>query len=155
MTRFCIALGLTVLLTACASPRDISISPLLISERGLVNWTDGTSSVSADLEFGQDGHGGLILAIDKDQRLLTVTGFDHRWSATGPLAGPGWMGSRESVPLRLAGWITLAETLSYIQTAPESVDAMVSGVVRARWTERGVEMISADTGERFRVVWRK
>jgi len=153
MMRFCTALGLAILLNSCASTQDLPISTLQITQRGLVNWKYGTSSISADVEFGQDDQGGVILAIEKQQRLLTVTGSGHRWSATGPLAGPGWSGSRESVPLRLAGWITLAETLNYIQKAPPSVDAMASGAVRARWTENDIEIISADTGERFRVVW--
>ncbi len=153
MMRFCIALALAALFNGCASPRDVPISTLSITKRGLVNWTHGSSSVSADIEFGEDDQGGMILAVEKQQRLLTLTGSDHRWSATGPMAGSGWRGSRESVPLRLAGWITLVETLSYIQRAPMSVDALVSGSVRARWTESDIEIISADTGERFRVVW--
>lgn len=94
------------------------------------------------------------MTVQKQQVLLLIVRSGDRWSASGPLARGGWSGTGESAPLALAGWITLAETLGTIRGASESLDAMVTGSTRARWTRTSAEIIPAETGEQFRVVWR-
>jgi hypothetical protein len=44
--------------------------------------------------------------------------------------------------------------LAYIRTAPDQVDGIASGNVRARWDKNRAEIITAETGEQFRVLWK-
>lgn len=121
---------------------------------GLVNWARSESSLTAEIDFGGNAAGDLAMTVQKQQVLLLIVRSGDRWSASGPLARGGWSGTGESAPLALAGWITLAETLGTIRGASESLDAMVTGSTRARWTRTSAEIIPAETGEQFRVVWR-
>lgn len=140
------------LLSGCATQPLAPPSPAW-TKSGMVNWNRGNSALTADFDLGGDADGNLILVIEKHQRLLTIIRQGNRWSTTGPLSGPGWAGERENAPIRLAGWLTLADTLGYIHQAPPSVHAVVSGNARARWTPDGAEIITAETGEQFRVIW--
>ncbi|MFY8215011.1 MAG: hypothetical protein ACOVMP_00245 [Chthoniobacterales bacterium] len=146
--------GLLVLwLAGCAAPRSLTVGTLAWSESGLLNWKRGESSLTAEFELGADAGGNLRLMIHKTESLLEVVRSGNEWSATGPMAGLGWTGPRENAPLALAGWLTLVETLAYIQTAPDDVDAIVSGSVRARWDQTRADIITSETAEQFRVAW--
>lgn len=143
-----------LLVTGCATgPSPIDAVDYTWSRSGLVNREVGSDTFSAELDVAGNADGALALRVSKTASLLSLTRSGDVWSASGPLAGVPWRGNRERAPLRLAGWITLAETIAYVQEAPETVSASVTGAGRARWSDRDLELVTSDTGERFRVVF--
>jgi len=137
----------------CAGPGTLEVGPLAWSESGLLSWQHGETPITAHFKLGGNSNEELALTLSKSESLLRIVRSGNDWSARGPLAGLDWMGPREEAPLALAGWLTLVETLAYIQTAPDGVDAIVSGRVRARWDQTQADIITAETSEQFRVVW--
>jgi len=141
-------------LVGCAAPGSLTVGALAWSESGSIEWRRGETLVSARLQLGADTNGNLVLTIKNPGKLIEIMRSGNVWSATGPIAGSGWTGPRENAPLGLAGWLTLTETLAYIKTAPDQVDGVASGNVRARWDKNRADVITAETGEQFRVVWK-
>jgi hypothetical protein len=141
-------------LVGCAATGSLKVGALAWSESGSIDWSRGETSVSAGFHLGADASGNLVLTVKNPGKLIEIMRSGDAWSATGPIAGPGWTGPRENAPLALAGWLTLAETLAYTRTAPDQVDGIASGNVRARWDKNRAEIITAETGEQFRVLWK-
>lgn len=142
-------------LVGCAAPRQLMIGPPAWSRAGLINWKHGENSLTVEFQLSADTAGHVMLDVRKSERLMTLVRVDGIWNASGPMVGQGWTGRPENAPIRLAGWISLVETLEYIQQAPAGVDAIVSGRVRARWTAEDAEIITMESAEQFRVIWQR
>jgi len=140
---------------SCATQAPIPPLGSAIQRQGLVNWQwSDTQSLTADLAFVFSPSGDLDLTASKGSTLIELRRRGEEWSASGPVAAIPWRGTFENPPIRLIGWITLADTIFSIQNAPAHIDGWISGRVRARWTDDGSEIVVTDSGERFRVRWR-
>lgn len=154
---------LGLVLTGCATrgPLVDWVEPVH-SRPAAFLWKHAGGTLTGDAVITADISGNVAIRLSKNlpkPLLETLSTRDGHFEASGPLAGGGWSGRVDRIPLRFSLWQALAEAWRGAVPARDGRQEVHTASYRAAvWKDNGrireLSVSSTDNGEMVRLVFR-